>query len=237
MAEDRKRIIDYPETTTVGDSDYLLMSQYNESLNAYESKKVLAKKVGGNSKKAYLKSSGTQYINTGVKASNDTSIMVTFFLDLDQYNPAENWVNPFCGCDSNTVNSCTFGYNQTSNELTFQFGGTFGNPNLPIAPYAEHRVGIVKGNTFFDSHSYARWDITTQFESAYNIALFAGNYGGTVSNFAKICMTGCKIWDGNTLIRDFIPTVDDNNEACMVDLLTGTYYKNLGSGNFVYGES
>lgn len=47
MAEDRKRIIDYPETTTVGDSDYLLMSQYNESLNAYESKKVLAKKVGG----------------------------------------------------------------------------------------------------------------------------------------------------------------------------------------------
>ena len=236
MAEDKKRIIDYPETTTVGDSDYLLMSQYNEDANKYESKKVLAKSVGGNSKKAYLKSSGTQYINTGIKAKNTISIAVNFFLDGNQYDPAEDWVNPFGGCDSNTVNSVTMGYRQISNELTYQFGGTFGNPNLPIAPFVEHSIGITKGDTFFDGYSFARWDISTQFESAYNIVLFAGNYGGTVSNFAKICMTGCKIWDGNTLVRDLVPTVDENDEACMVDLLTGTLYKNLGSGTFAYGE-
>ena len=47
MADEKKRIIDYPETNTVGDDDYLLMSQYNETTEQYDSKKVKAVKVGG----------------------------------------------------------------------------------------------------------------------------------------------------------------------------------------------
>ena len=47
MADEKKRIIDYPETNTVGDDDFLLMSQYNETTEQYDSKKVKAVKVGG----------------------------------------------------------------------------------------------------------------------------------------------------------------------------------------------
>lgn len=47
MADEKKRIIDYPETNTVGDDDFLLMSQYNDQTEQYDSKKIKATKVGG----------------------------------------------------------------------------------------------------------------------------------------------------------------------------------------------
>lgn len=54
MEYEKKRIIDYPEATEVGVNDFLLMSQYNESTEEYESKKVLTSKVGGGGSSALI---------------------------------------------------------------------------------------------------------------------------------------------------------------------------------------
>lgn len=44
-----------------------------------------------------------------------------------------------------------------------------------------------------------------------------------------------KIWDNNTLVRDFIPVLDFNNTPCMYDKVSGQFFYNQGTGNFIAG--
>lgn len=41
----------------------------------------------------------------------------------------------------------------------------------------------------------------------------------------------------NTLIRDFIPVLDPNGVACMYDTVSGEYFYNAGTGDFVAGPA
>lgn len=190
---------------------------------------------GGSTKKLYLKSNGKQYINTGIKAKGSISMLVEFFLDISQFDTSESWVNVFCGQDANTSNSIDFGYNQSSGAITFQYAGGYGDFNVPILPCEIHKVGLIKGRGFLDNTQYAIFS-PTSFTANQNITLFAGNEGGTISNYGKLCMTNCKIWDGNTLALDLVPDLDSNNEPCMKDNLTNNFYTNQGTGSFAIGE-
>ncbi len=43
-----------------------------------------------------------------------------------------------------------------------------------------------------------------------------------------------KIWDRDTLVRDFVPALDENDIPCMYDKVSETYFYNQGTGNFTY---
>ena len=43
-----------------------------------------------------------------------------------------------------------------------------------------------------------------------------------------------KIWKNNNLVRDYVPTLDNNNVPCMYDNVSQTYFYNLGTGDFIY---
>lgn len=45
----------------------------------------------------------------------------------------------------------------------------------------------------------------------------------------------CKVWENDTLVRDIIPVLDENNVPCMYDKITNTFYYNQSSGSFSYG--
>jgi hypothetical protein len=46
----------------------------------------------------------------------------------------------------------------------------------------------------------------------------------------------CKIWDGNNLVRDFVPVERDSDGVLgMIDLISGAFYVNAGSGAFTAG--
>lgn len=47
MAEQKKRIIDWDETTGYGTNDYLLMEQYDSTKQEYDTRKIKASRVGG----------------------------------------------------------------------------------------------------------------------------------------------------------------------------------------------
>lgn len=188
----------------------------------------------GASSTKYLKSSGTQYIDTGVVAKGTISVVAEFFLDIEQIDTSESWVNVFCGQDANITNSIDFGYNQSTGGITFQYAGQYGDYNIPILPYEKHTAGLIKGKGFLDYTQHAIFTQTV-FSSSQNITLFAGNSGGTIGNYGKLCMTRCKIWDGNTLIRDFIPAVE-NSVAGLFDKVNNLFYGNDGTGDFVLGE-
>ena len=46
----------------------------------------------------------------------------------------------------------------------------------------------------------------------------------------------CKIYNGDTLVRDFVPVIDGSNIACLYDKVEKKCYYNVGTGTFSYGE-
>ena len=46
----------------------------------------------------------------------------------------------------------------------------------------------------------------------------------------------CKIWDNNTLARDFVPALDRKGIPCLYDTIEGKHYYNQGEGEFLYGN-
>lgn len=74
-----------------------------------------------------------------------------------------------------------------------------------------------------------------EFSSEYNMYLLAGHLGGTsIGNIGNVKLYYCKIWDGETLVRDYIPVLDSNGVACLYDKVEGKYYYNQGTGTFSY---
>lgn len=71
----------------------------------------------------------------------------------------------------------------------------------------------------------------------YPLWLFENdNVGAPQQRGQNMKLYGCKIWDGNTLVRNFIPVLDDNNTACMYEQVEGKIYYNAGTGIFIAGN-
>ena len=64
--------------------------------------------------------------------------------------------------------------------------------------------------------------------------LFARNYNG-VNNLAKMRLYRARIYEGQLLVRDFIPTKNrKTNEIGLFDTVNRKFYTNDGTGNFTY---
>ena len=64
-----------------------------------------------------------------------------------------------------------------------------------------------------------------------SICLFRQN---SSSGGSKMRLYSFKIYDNNKIIRDFIPVIDDKNIPCMYDKVSGEYFYNQGTNNFLY---
>ena len=45
-----------------------------------------------------------------------------------------------------------------------------------------------------------------------------------------------QMWKNDILVRDYVPVLDENSVPCLYDKVSGTLFKNIGSGNFTYGS-
>lgn len=57
----------------------------------------------------------------------------------------------------------------------------------------------------------------------------------TTTFYSKARLYFCKIWDGETLVRAFVPVINSDNEIGLFDIVNQTFYKNSGSGQFLAG--
>ena len=78
---------------------------------------------------------------------------------------------------------------------------------------------------------------TATFSSKHSMFLFGLNQNGTVE-YRKFIgrLYYCKIYNGDTLVRDFVPVIDGSNIACLYDKVEKKCYYNVGTGTFSYGE-
>lgn len=196
----------------------------NEMYESYfdKSKEKVPVKV---SKIKYIESTGTQYIDTGVKLNQDSKVELELLL-------TDGNGNVFGSRTSATENNFTIIL--SSNQVTLDFQN-YANNRLSKSIsknskmyYSLSKDGMVIDDTKGEIKTYS------SFETPENAYIFDVSGNSWIKTKAKARLYYCKIYDGDTLIRDFIPILDKDNIACLYDNVEGLYYYNQGEGEFNY---
>lgn len=185
----------------------------------------------GYKRREYIQSSGTQYIDTGLKPNNNTKVVIAFELTENtgkhqiifgarSSSSSGQYVLGFTGHRSPAVWRSDFG----SNQVTFSSNLTWsGNHNA------------TKNGNICTLDAESVTNTASTFESTVNLLICAGNTGGNVDNYTKAKVYSCKIYDNGTLARDFIPCKNASGLVGLWDDVNNTFYSNAGSGTFTAG--
>ena len=184
----------------------------------------------------YLESTGTQYIDTEVKGSQNTKV------ELKYSDDGKSSVVFYFGARGSAYNkealyfarnsATTISVNQAySGEILDNHGGL---ATVSIGT-SQHTQVLDKGNWYYDGVQLPSTPISTNFTTPYTLRIFGSCNNGTMSALASIKLYSCKIYENDVLVRDLRPALDENDVACLYDEVSKTYFYNAGSGNFLAG--
>lgn len=193
---------------------------------------ALKKLPDGYTQVEYIQSSGTQYINTGITATNKTTAKYKFSLNaIKTYGPhilsGAEWFFPMF----RTLAGSTFVAHRggTYVENTVMAGAV--GVDYEVDAFANNKV-IING---VDCGT-----VTSGSVAADSRPLHLLSYGGSPSD-SNYTVSGklyyCKIWEDGTLVRDFIPCVSNTGAIGLYDLQNGVFYTNAGTGTFTAGST
>ena len=193
----------------------------------------------------YIQSSGTQYIDTGVKAGNDLTIHAKIVNNESGQGSSQN--RQFLGARTSSTNrfftwvfdgtgNIYYGYRNTyayigkswEKDVIYEFSITISNSSFSIVRQGDY------GWSWSTS-------ISQQFSGDINLYMFScndwNNGNPSSNNFLKGQVYYCKIEKNGTLVRDFIPCYrKSDNKPGLYDLVTDTFFTNAGSGEFTVGN-
>ena len=179
----------------------------------------------GYTKLDYIESSGTQYINTGFKPNQNTRVV----MDVEVLG---------------TTQCAPFGARASQNGTTytlFLLTATTGRTDYGTSKQAMTfssilgRYTIDANKNVVNVNGVSITHTASTFSVDHNIFLLAVNTAGTASNFAKVKLYSCKIYDNGTLVRDFIPCKNANGTLGLWDNVNSVFYANAGTGTFSTG--
>ena len=179
----------------------------------------------------YLQSTGYQYIDTGYKPNNNTNIKTKLFV-------GQNGKSPFGSRWSGSPNYDTYGaYIGNNGALTLYYGRYSSDKYLTINSFTKnvvHDVSFKTNNIVFDGVSYPI--AMDDFNSTTNLYIGAFNDNGTASFPLVGRIYSFNITESNVTIRSLIP-VRRNRDGIlgMYDTVTGTFFTNAGTGEFIAG--
>lgn len=176
----------------------------------------------------YLESTGTQYIDTAIYGSNNSKVEV----DLQLLELGES--KAVFGCYTSKNNSL-YMYQAGGNSYgKWQFG--FGwNANIGTTDTNRHLVVCENFDLTIDG-SLIFSHVPRTFTTLHTMLLFnMHNNSGGIYSATGIRIFSCKLYNGNTLVRDFIP-VRRGNVGYMYDKVSGKLFGNSGTGQFILGN-
>jgi len=180
----------------------------------------------------YIESTGTQYIDTGVKPNNNTRMVLDFentttnTSDLYMLFGARNYYNN-SAFGVAISSSRAYSYWENNAYTTYGF----------VLNTKKRMIYDVSADAFIiDNLSTKGNDVT--FSTTYSIALLSLNSN---TGYDTRCAIGkiysSQIYDNDVLVRDFVPCYRKSDGVIgLYDLVEGKFYSNLGSGNFIKGN-
>lgn len=190
----------------------------------------------------YISATGTQHIDTNFIPNHNTSIEIEFeYGGSKTGNGTTGDVESLFGARTATTSNVFAMWLSKTNVFphygnsVYTDKGSFSENGKEITK--RRSVYKYEKNIAYYNDNSINCDIPSGgFSSGNNLCLLAMNTNGTIDKRKAIGkLYGCKIWDDNTLIRNFIPVINSNGEACLYDLVQHKYYTNSGSGVFDAG--
>lgn len=184
----------------------------------------------------YIQSSGTQWIEMGVAPSQNTKVVLKIKIN-SLTNQGASLIGSRTDLNS-TDQFTTYLDNYGGSRFLFRVDG-----QTSTTPFSG-----VKTNTFYTvtlSASEMRFELedgtiafsstfsVSDFTSAVTMALFRSKGVSGVYFQGKIY--GCKHYNGDKLIQDFVPCLDSAGVPCMYDFVGKTAFYNQGTGSFTWG--
>ena len=171
---------------------------------------------------AYIESSGTQFIDTGIKAKNDTKVIAE--CDIT-YGTA--WVMILGSYDTGSY----FSWWANAAKIYAYYGSQNKSGNGATGK----QTMIANGSKWSASaNSFVFSDAS--FTAPSTMYLFSVHNGGSSYANASMKLYACQIYDDGTLVRDFVPCINASGEVGLYDLVGKQFYGNAGTGTFTGSE-
>ena len=174
----------------------------------------------------YIEADGNQYMKTGVTTTGNTRV-VAKMMCLEK-NKAGNYAYLFASSSpkfsfrmhwNNGYPYCTYG---STESRTFYSDGVGDVLNI------DYGSGTATVNSYKYKLSYVEF-------TDGELQIFA--HKTTVGTRGKGRVWMFKVYDGETLVRDYIPCIDPSGEVGLYDLVTASFYGNATSGSFIAGSA
>ena len=188
----------------------------------------------------YIKSSATQYINTGYVPDGNEIIELTF--DLVNLPIQSKWIVLFGEREQAASTSQTnywLGINNTG-ALYSRFGtvNASSQPTLTSGTTYNIKVDVPNRTLYVNNDSYT---FTDSVISDITKSIFLGNInapvGATLNLGGTANYRSMKITKNDNILHNFIPCYrKSDNEAGLYDIVTNTFSANAGTGAFTVGS-
>ena len=186
---------------------------------------------------ACIKSTGTQYIDLGIKPSDDMEFEI-------EYQSLASRATKLFGCE-NTSKSLFDAYNVGKAGATirvFAHGGAHGGSPTDITTIAGQKTSlklVIKNGNY---SVYVNGELVATSPAVgvvpnLNIFLFASNRNGSPDGYGSQIVYGCRVKKSSELVGDFRPYLNADGEAGMYNTVDRKFHKNLGTGAFEYEYS
>lgn len=174
----------------------------------------------------YIHLDGTQYIDMGFKATENTKIEAKFH-------------------NEQSANSAVFGADKAWTQDAF---GIWINSTIavPVVGTVSGTIGV-SYSSVYDTFTLDKntlklnggtiWTASgvSAFQTPTNVCLGAVNRNGAVSEKFVGRMYYCKAWESDTLIRNFVPCKNASGVIGLYDMVCRQFYANAGTGVFTAG--
>lgn len=187
----------------------------------------------------YIESSGTQYIDLGIKGNGTTKVDVKF--KYHTATSASGSGRVFGSRNAAAVDAFAIGSASGSASTNSTIAFFFGNQSYLVTDKSlvlDEWLSVIFDKT---THSINGTDYgdpynDETFETPQNLKLFGFDNNGSVG-VGYVDIAYCKLWNNGVLVRDLIPAKNNSNIIGMYDLVSGQFFTNAGTGDFVAGTA
>ena len=175
----------------------------------------------------YIQSSGTQYIDTGRKLTQDSDITIDFMIVGEKNRDAAI----FGSRESASKNNLAMFQNRNPNVFSGDFSEYPKYRFTTASSLNRTKIRINKAGAWVNDILKKSWSDVADFETPTNGLIFdIGNNNWTGN---KAVMRLYSYTDGDA--QRLVPCLDANGVPCLYDLIGRTTLYNQGSGSFTWG--
>ena len=178
----------------------------------------------------YIESSGTQYIDTGFKANQNTRVIA----DIE---PLKSNTAPLFGSRVGAGKASFLMWVMRSDQFRDDYGSN-GHTLLIDVSSVLGRIIIDKNKNATSFGSNTVTHSVSTFQMSVNLLLFATTTDGSIDS-RKLSgrLYSFQIYDNEDLVRDYAPALDPQGVPCLYDKVSEEYIYNSGTGSFTAGPT